>query len=81
MVVGAVSASSPPGTAVVGNILQNAQVPAGSAVSISKLRVPGFSVLRNPGNPVAIVDASQGVIAGSLLVFANGTYIFTPEAR
>jgi hypothetical protein len=60
------------------NVLDNAQVPAGTTVRVSSFSLPGSSVVHPAGpNPVAVVDPVSGRTAGTVTLQPNGTFTFT----
>lgn len=73
------SAASPAGQPTSGTVLDNANRPPGTTVTVTGFSVAGSSeVFLASATPVNIVDPSDGSVAGALSLKSDGAYTFTP---
>lgn len=66
------------GQPVSGNMLDNANLPAGTTAAVTSFTMEGSSQLLTPGTPVALTGPTTGEPVGTLLLKSDGHYTFTP---
>lgn len=68
-----------PNTPVNGNLLSNANLPAGSSARVVGFTIQGDSTVYTPGaTPVQAEDPITGQVVGSFEVRPDGVFTFTP---
>jgi hypothetical protein len=67
------------GQALSGNVLSNANLPAGSTTTVTGFSVAGSTQVLTPGTTVTLIDPDTGLPTGKLTLQASGAYTFTPE--
>lgn len=73
-----VSVTALPGKPVLGNALANTVAP-GATTTVASFKLPGSSSPITPGaSPVTVRDPASGIITGTIVLRANGTFTFTP---
>ena len=67
------------GQTLMGNMLSNANVPAGQTATVTGFTVAGSSQVNTPGSgPVTLMSPTTGKPIGTLTMAANGAYTFDP---
>lgn len=69
-----------PGVPATGNMLLESKAPIGTNVTVTGFKVPGSDTLIRPGTTTTLVDPVTGTVTGSIVVYADGSYVFTPAA-
>jgi CshA-type fibril repeat protein len=59
-------------------MLDNADVPPGTTVSVTGFSVPGSDTIYPAGSTVSLTDPATGATTGTMVVNADGSYVFTP---
>ena len=64
---------------VSGNVLVNANLPAGTTAIVTGFSIAGSGQIITPGQgPVPVLDPATGVPIGTLVMQSNGAYTFDP---
>lgn len=73
------SVSTPSGTPISGNLLNNDVLPVGTTDVVTAFSVPGVSEPFTPGpTPVPMTDPVTGKPIGNITVLPDGTFTFSP---
>lgn len=73
-----VTDTTTPGEPATGNLLDTADLPAGTTASVTGFTLPGSNTVHPAGAAVPVVNPTTGLVAGTMQVNADGSYIFTP---
>jgi hypothetical protein len=71
--------ATPMGQALSGNVLSNANVPAGTTATVTGFSIEGSTQVLTPGTTVTLTDPDTGLPTGKLTLQASGAYTFIPE--
>ena len=66
------------GQPVSGNVLSNANLPAGTTASATGFSIAGSTTVYPPGSNVTLTDPVSGEPIGTLVMQADGAYTFVP---
>ena len=70
--------STPMDQPVSGNVLSNANVPVGTAASVTGFSVAGSTQVYPPGSNITLTDPLTGQPIGTLVMSSTGAYTFNP---
>ena len=70
--------ATPLGQTATGNVLANANIPAGSNAQVTGLSIAGSTQLYPAGSNVTLADPVTGLPIGTLTISASGAYTFDP---
>ena len=70
--------STPMGQNATGNVLANANIPAGTSAQVTGFSIAGSTTVYPPGSTVTLADPVTGQPIGTLTVAADGSYTFDP---
>jgi hypothetical protein len=70
--------STPMGQTATGNVLANANIPAGTTAQVTGFSIAGSTKVYPAGSNVTLTDPITGEPIGTLTLAADGTYVFDP---
>ncbi len=70
--------STPLGQTATGNVLANANIPAGTTAEVTGFSIAGSTKLYPAGSNIALTDPVTGEAIGTLTISASGAYTFDP---
>ena len=70
--------STPLGQTATGNVLANANIPAGTTAEVTGFSIAGSTKLYPAGSNIALTDPVTGEAIGTLAISASGAYTFDP---